>query len=301
MPSYELVIVSYRSKARIAELLANIPADQPVVVVDNASGEDDVQSLMAHRPNGRCLDGGGHGFARAANLGARTSRHEFVVFVNPDCRPLPADLGLLVKTLELNPAFASCAATMTDPAGQPEIGNGGWEPSFRRALIHAAGLHKLFPRSGLFATPRPFLPLEVDWTTGACMAVRTSTFLGLGGFDEQFFVYNEDVAFGRSVREKGLRQCLRTDVLVPHGAGGSGAPSKEMLRLRGASMAKYLRQHQPPATAAAIRAGLALGYLLRAGQQLAGGNSGRADEHLSYVRGVLTGRASVAGQEVTRA
>ncbi len=301
VPEYELVIVSYRSRSHIAELLAELPEDQPVAVVDNASGADGVQDLVENHAKARYLDGGGVGFARAANLGARTSQFEFVVFVNPDCRPAARDFSLLVRTLEQNLALASCAATMTDAQGRPEIGNGGWEPSVRRALVHAAGLHKVLPTAGLFATPRPYLPLDVDWTTGACMAVRTSTFLALGGFDEQFYVYNEDVAFGRAVREKGLRQALRTDVLVPHSAGGSGAPSMEMLRLRGASMAKYVNQHQPAGAAAAIRVCLASGYLLRAVQQLASRNPQRAREHLSYVRGVLTGRASVGGRDVTRA
>jgi GT2 family glycosyltransferase len=301
VPDYELVIVSYRSRSHVAELLANLPDDQPVVVVDNASGADGVRDIVEGRRNGRYLDGGGIGFARGANLGARTSQYEFVIFVNPDCRPASRDLSLLVQTLDLNPDLASSAATMTGGDGRPEIGCGGWEPSVRRALIHAAGLHKLLPRAGLFATPRPYLPLDVDWTTGACMAVRASTFLALGGFDEQFYVYNEDVAFGRAVREKGLRQNLRTDVLVKHGAGGSGAPSMEMLRLRGASMAKYVNQHQPPSASAVIRACLALGYLVRAAQQMAKRNPPRAREHLSYVRGVLSGRATVGGRDVTRA
>jgi N-acetylglucosaminyl-diphospho-decaprenol L-rhamnosyltransferase len=300
VPAYELVMVSYRSRDHVADLLAGLPDSQPVVVVDNSSGADGVQEVAQGRSHGRYLDGGGVGFSRAANLGARTSQYDYVIFVNPDSRPTAASLDVLVQTLERHPEYASCAATMVDADGRPEIGNGGWEPSVPRALVHAAGLHKVLPRSGLFATPRPYLPLNVDWTTGACMAVRTSTFLALGGFDEQFFVYNEDVAFGRAVREKGLSQCLRTDLLVPHSAGGSGAPSAEMLRLRGASMAKYVNQHQPPAASAVIRACLAAGYVLRFVQQLVKRNPARAREHLSYVKGVLTGRATVGGRDVTR-
>jgi GT2 family glycosyltransferase len=296
---YELVIVSYRSRAQIEGLLAGLPPDLPLVIVDNAGGQDGVRDVAERRPGGRFLDGGGNGFARAANLGARSSGHPFLIFVNPDCRPTPGDLDSLVASLVEDPGAVSSAATTVSAEGRVEIGTGGWEPGVRRALVHAVGLHKLLPRAGLFARPRPYLPLDVDWTTGACMAVRTATFLKLGGFDEQFYVYNEDVAFGRAVREQGLRQILRTDVLVPHSAGGSGAPSLEMMRLRGASMARYVSRHHPPAAAAVIRGGLIVGYLTRVAQQLAARNRPRAAEHLSYVRGVLTGRATVAGRDVT--
>jgi GT2 family glycosyltransferase len=130
------------------------------------------------------------------------------------------------------------------------------------------------------------------------MAVRLSAFLGLGCFDEQYYVYNEDMAFGRVAREKGLRQSLRTDVLVPHAAGGSGAPNLEMLRLRGASMARYVSQYNPPNTARLIRLCLALGYLTRVAEQLAARNRPRAKEHFNYVLGVLTGKATVGGKVV---
>jgi N-acetylglucosaminyl-diphospho-decaprenol L-rhamnosyltransferase len=299
VPGYELVIVSYRSRPQIEGLLAGLPADLPLVIVDNAGDQDGLTALISDRPNARYLDGGGNGFAKAANLGARTTRHEYVIFVNPDCRPSEQNLDALIATLVASPTLASSAATMTTADGDVEIGTGGWEPTLRRAVVHAIGLHKLLPEAGLFARPRPYLPVTVEWTTGACMAVRLSTFIGLGCFDERFYVYNEDVAFGRSAREKGLVQALRTDILVPHAAGGSGAPSSEMMRLRGASMARYVSQHNPPQIAYLIRISLALGYLTRVAEQLLARNRPRAREHFSYVLGVLTGRATVAGRDVT--
>ena len=300
VPGHELIVVSYRSRPQIEGLLAGLPADLPLAVVDNANGQDGLAELVATRPNSRYIDGGGNGFAKAANLGARSTEYEYVIFVNPDCRPTVTQLNTLVTTLAEAPLMASCAATMVGADGAVEIGNGGWEPTLKRALVHAAGLHKLWPEAGLFARPRPYLPISVEWTTGACMAVRVSTFVGLGCFDESFYVYNEDVAFGRSVREKHLTQSLRTDILVPHSAGGSGAPSLEMARLRGASMARYVSRHNSTRTALLIRVGLALGYLTRVAAQLPTRNLPRAREHFSYVQGVLTARATVAGRDVTR-
>ncbi|GLY31155.1 glycosyltransferase [Kineosporia sp. NBRC 101731] len=301
VPAYELIIVSYNSRSQIEGLLAGLPNDIPLAVVDNARGADGLRDLIRDRPNARYLEGAGQGFATAANLGARSSAYEYVIFVNPDTRPTVTGLETLVSQLAAEPNIASSAATTVGADGSVEIGTGGWEPTVRRAVIHSIGLHKIAPQAGLFARPRPYLPIRVDWTTGACMAVRVSTFVDLGGFDEQFFVYNEDVAFGRAVREKNMTQALRTDVLVQHAAGNSGAPSKEMLRLRGASMARYVAQHNNLQNARAIRLALTFGYGLRVLAALAKGDKSRAQEHWSYILGVTSGRASVAGRTVTRA
>ena len=299
-PAFELVVVSYKSRHQIEGLLANLPADLPIAVVDNAADADGVSELVASRKNGRYLDGGGQGFAHAANLGALTSEHDYVVFGNPDSRPSPEDYRRVVRTVAADPAVASASATMVSPDGAVELGTAGWEPTLRRALFHAAGIHKVFPRAGLFARPKPGERLTVDWTTGACMAVRRATFVALGGFDERYYVYNEDVAFGRAVRERGLRQVLLTDVLVPHASGGSGAPSLEMMRLRGASMARYVGQHNRRRTAYAIRVGLALGYVTRVVQQrFVKRDPARSREHEAYILGLLTGKAKVAGKVVT--
>ncbi|MDN5771489.1 MAG: glycosyltransferase, partial [Microlunatus sp.] len=231
----EVVLVSYRSRHHVETLLGSWPEKLPVVVVDNSANADGIATLAEGLPNLRYVSGGGQGFARAANLGAFSSQKPYVVFVNPDSRPTADHLLSLVRGLDTDRQAVSHAATVTGADGQVEIGVGGWEPSVPRLAVNAAGLHKILPRAGLFAEPRLGELVELDWTTGACMAVRTEPFRELSGFDESFFVYAEDMAFGRQARSAGWHCRLREDVVVPHGAGSSGAPSAEMLRLRGAS------------------------------------------------------------------
>ena len=244
------------------------------------------------------MEGGGQGFARAANLGARSAQRSYLVFVNPDSRPTARHLLALVTGLATDQGAAAHGGTLVDSTGSVEIGAGGWEPSVRRTAVHAWGLHKRLPTAGLFATPARGIPLDVDWVCGACLAVRAEQFVELGGFDETFFVYSEDVSFGRRARAAGLESVLRPDILVPHAAGSSGAPSTEMLRMRGASFASYVRRYHSPTRAVVMRGLFATGLLLRAVRHGIGRNWAEARLQLAMTRGLLTQRAYVGGTEV---
>jgi N-acetylglucosaminyl-diphospho-decaprenol L-rhamnosyltransferase len=294
---FELVLVSYHSRHHLEQLLASLPADLPVVIVDNADGADRVQDLV-DRPNGRYLNsGGGKGYAKAANLGVQTSTYEYVVFGNPDSRTTIAILRALVDHLRSDPSCGCCSALSVLEDGRPQLGVGGWEPTMGRVFVHAFGLHKLFPSAGIFVPPRVGEIVERGWLSGTCMAVRRDTFLRLGGWDERFFLYNEDMAFGRKVREAGLRQVIRGDLQVPHLGGGSGASasySTDMSRMRGASMASYLRQHNAAGAAAMMRGLLVTGYLLRVIQCLLTRRWGRAGGFAAYTKGLLFGGGAVA-------
>ena len=221
-----MVIVSYYSRDQLEGLFETVRDDQRIVLVDNASGADRTQDLLGGRSRGRWIDGQNSGYARAANRGALSSTAEFVVFANPDTRPSPEMWDALVKDLQDDPSLGSVAAATLDSSGQIEIGVGGWEPTPRRVLVYATGLHRLFPHAGMVARPNIGDHVELGWITGACLAVRRDVFVRLGGFDERYFVYNEDMAFGRALREAHIGQRLRTDLLVPHHKGSPGAGTR---------------------------------------------------------------------------
>jgi GT2 family glycosyltransferase len=294
----EVVLVSYRSTEHVRALLDSWPDELAVTVVDNSGPDPSMAALLEGRPGGRYLEGAGQGFARAANLGARSARRDYVVFVNPDSRPATQQLLELVRGLAADEAAAAHGGTVVDLGADAEIGAGGWEPSVRRTAVHATGLHKRLPTSGLFARPEPGQHVEVDWVCGACLAVRATQFVELGGFDETFFVYAEDISFGRRARIAGLHSVLRPDILVPHAAGSSGAPSAEMLRMRGASFASYVRRYHSPVRAVVMRALFAGGLLLRAARHSIRRNGTEVRLQLAMTRGLLTQRAYVGGTEV---
>src|SRR5205085_10576279 len=102
------------------------------------------------------------------------------------------------------------------PDGGPEIGAGGWRPPPRRALVHALGLHTRLPLAGMVVRPVRDEPVTLDWVCGAVLAMPRATFLRLGGFDERYYLYCEDMDYGLAAQDAGLRSVLRTDLAVPH-------------------------------------------------------------------------------------
>ena len=114
-------------------------------------------------------------------------------------------------------------------------------------------------------------------------------FLSVGGFDERYFIYNEDMAYGRALRGAGLRQRLRTDILVPHAGAGSGGGKTRMLQMRGASMHDYLRHHNTGSAAQAMRVVLSAGALGRWAVSRARGRAQDADDFAAFNRGLWRG------------
>lgn len=288
---YEVVLVTYHSRDQLAGLVGHARPSRPVAVVDNASGADGVPAVVDALPQGRWLDGGNRGFARSANLGARTSTAEFVVFANPDSRPTQQVWEAMIEQLRADAGLVAVGAATTGPDGSIELGVGGWEPTVRRSWVHALGLHRIAPTAGVFARPGRGEAVDLEWISGASLAVRREAFLELGGFDERYFVYNEDMALGRAIRHSGGRMALRTDLLVPHATASSGGGGTAMPQQRGASMAAYLHDHNGPIAARAMRAAFAVGMLPRIAVATLRGRRDRVRQHAAYVRGVLTHRS----------
>ena len=285
---YEVVLVAYRSAPLVAERLEALGPDVPAVVVDNFHGADGLRELVADRPHTRYLDGPGRGFASGANLAVRSSTYDAVVLVNPDSDPSVAQLDALVADLA-EPDLAAVGALITDARGRPQLGVGGWEPSARRALVQALGMHTLFPRAGLWARPAPGERIALDRVTGTCLALRTATFTAVGGFDEAFFVYSEDVDYSRRLARAGYRLALRTDLLVPHGHVASGDAPERMLRYPGASLMRDVRRRHGGLEGVTIAAALTVGSVLRAALAGARRRPAGARGHLAYARGLWFG------------
>jgi N-acetylglucosaminyl-diphospho-decaprenol L-rhamnosyltransferase len=195
-----VVIVNYESGPALLRCVEDWRSDgaTEVVIVDNGSGDGSVDGVRGRYPDVEIVVPGQNlGYGAAANRGVAATDTPTVLVCNPDLEVGPGTLATLDRALVDHPRWALVGPLIRTSAGDRY-------PSARRfpSLIDAGG-HALL---GIFAPDNRFTrsyqhheldtvkdPVEVDWVSGACFLVRRSAFEQVGGFDEAYFMYGEEV------------------------------------------------------------------------------------------------------------
>jgi N-acetylglucosaminyl-diphospho-decaprenol L-rhamnosyltransferase len=195
------VIVNFESGPTLAACVGGLRSEGlgELVVVDNGSSDGSVDRLRAEFPDVAVVDPGQNlGYGAAANRGVAATDAELVLVCNPDLEVSPGAVEVLVAALGADPHLAVVGPLIRTPEGERY-------PSARAfpSMVDAAG-HGLL---GLFAPDNRFTRAYqqddlatrqagvhgVGWVSGSCFLVRRTAFEQVGGFDEAYFMYAEDV------------------------------------------------------------------------------------------------------------
>ena len=208
-----VVIVNWNSGAQLRECLQSFAAIADdgvatrVTVVDNASTDASSEGLEAPVPLEVVRNADNRGFGAACNQGAAGSDAEFLLFLNPDTRLMPGNLAEPVRYLHSpdRERVGIVGIQLVDEDGRIAR-NTARAPTPWSMAGNSVGLDRLMPR--LF--PPHFVAewahdetRTVDQVMGAFFFVRRSLFGALGGFDERFFVYFEDLDLSVRARARG--------------------------------------------------------------------------------------------------
>lgn len=226
----DIVIVNWNAGALLAACLDSLAAADlshvsKVIVVDNGSTDGSADVTSARLPLTVVRAGRNLGFGRACNLGAAQGDAEFVLLLNPDTE-VDADAITRVVSFLRDPAQQDVGAVgirLVDRSGRAQRHCARF-PSWRTFLAESFGLAHLLP--GRF---RPVLMLEfdhletrdVDHVMGAFYCVRRAAFEVLGGFDESYFVYFEDLDLSRRLVDAGHRIRYLSEPAAYHRQGGT--------------------------------------------------------------------------------
>lgn len=215
-PLFSVIIVTYRNAATIAECLAGLAAqterDFETIVLDNASPDDSAARARRVFPDAHLIVSPRNlGFAAGNNLAARQARGRWLALLNPDAYPAPDWLAALRDATQRYPHARVFASVQID-ARCPDLFDGIGD------VMTCAGIPY---RGGYRTRCHPVPEGEVFSPCGAAMLIERALFLTMGGFDERFFCYCEDVDLGYRLRLRGEPIILAARAQVRHWGGAS--------------------------------------------------------------------------------
>lgn len=265
-PSLATVIVSYNVRIDLDSCLhalkaADLPGSHDILVVDNGSTDGTAEMLGERWPSVRVIRTGRNiGFGPANNLGVRQTQSEMVLLLNPDTVVEAAAIRTLLQALAAHPEAAAVGPRLVDAEGRPELSFGPDVSPFgelRQKRLMTRYARRL---GGAVAKVERWTraPGPRAWLTAACLLVRRDDFDAVGGFDERFFMYYEDVDFCLRLRQVGRALRFVPTATVRHLRGASAGSNRDLVRRRRESQLAYYEKHHP-AWVPLLRAYLRLG------------------------------------------
>jgi GT2 family glycosyltransferase len=264
---YDVIVVSYNQRDRLLAGLASVPsAGTRLIVVDNDSDDDSVAAVRERFPHADLVALERNvGFGAAVNRGAARGDAPYILLLNNDARLQPTALIALTSALQA-PEVVAAGPLMLGPDGQCELSINRSLSACNEArfkLVEALYRDGRGPIAGA-VRERMAHSRAVRSLSGACMLLRRDAFERVGGFDERFFLYAEDVDLCLRLRQGGGKLMYVAQAIVEHDRGASSAtdPAATALHYRRSQIAFY-RKHRGVLATSLLRAYLALRFAIK--------------------------------------
>ena len=281
-PSLSVVIVSFNSARLIGGLLTAL-AEQlnelraQIIVVDNASSDGSADLIADQYPWVNLIRSRQNlGFAAGNNLAVRQALAPVILFLNPDAIPIAGTIlrGLEQFREDKRIGLAGARLLGEDGVTQPSA---RMFPNLLQEIFVLSGLAAKYPRSKWFGhLDRTWAdadtPAHVDWVPGAFALMRTDLFKQLGGFDERYFLYYEEVDLCRRIAQAGYCVQYLPALKATHCGGASARTiegeavsqnGNQLTLWRARSGLLYYRKHHGWLTAWAVNRLERVWYALR--------------------------------------
>lgn len=250
-----VIIVNYRSWGRLSaclESLYNQGVDElECIVVDNHSDDGRLKEFITNHAQIRWVEQETNaGFASACNRGARLAKNDWLLFLNPDTVLLPGTLKKLMDRVYAEPTWKLIGIRQLNESGADTHPHGiflkwwnVWAPV--RSLERAVRGNN-FSKQYLSTEPVSY----PDWISGSFVLIRKKDFDELGGWDERFWMYYEDMDLSKRASEKGWVRVMYNQLVCTHVHGGSSridAQTKAITKTEViVSAIRYLKKYNSP-------------------------------------------------------
>ncbi|SDS38986.1 glycosyltransferase family 2 protein [Corynebacterium timonense] len=275
-----VVTVTYSPGEHLGRLVDSLGAATAgptlVVCADNGSTDGVAERLASEREGVEFLPTGGNiGYGAAINAAARRLRslreagtidERYVVVTNPDVRFRPGSIDALLACAEALPSAGAVGPRIEEEDGSAY-------PSAREVpdLVTGAGhalLSRVWPSNPFTAAYKAGADMDTQrtagWLSGACLLVRWEAFDEVGGFDERYFMYMEDIDFGDRLARAGWDNVFCPSAVIAHDQGHvAGRHSRVTVPAHHASAYRFQADRHPRWWQAPVRAALWCGLTLR--------------------------------------
>ncbi|HUC37231.1 MAG TPA: glycosyltransferase family 2 protein [Acidimicrobiales bacterium] len=225
-----VIVVTHQSAAEIAACLSSLREHggsrvDEVIVVDNASTDGTCDLVSRDHPEVRLVRGTKRqGFAANCNTGARLATGNTLFLLNPDGRVRPGAIDLLVERLDSDDSIGIVGPRLVYPDGSlqpsarrfPTVGATVIRRTPLRWLLRSSrheSRHLMLDRPGVHTATEPY---RVDWLLGAALAISSDLYTRLGGMDEGYRLYCEDIDLCWRTWEAGLEVVQVPEAVVEH-------------------------------------------------------------------------------------
>lgn len=233
-----VIIVGWNVKELLARCLQSIFATTnaafEIIVIDNASIDGTVAMVHDQFPSVRLIvNSKNNGFAKAVNQGLATATGEYCFILNPDTILPKGTLAALVGYAAAHSDVSAVAPQILLSNGRPQLHSFRKNPTIASQLLILSKLDHIFPQAKslqryYWADFDATKEQDVPQAMGAAIFIRTAIFRELGGFDERFFIWFEDVDLCYRLQQKKYRLRYVPDIQVIH-AGGQSFKKKNVL------------------------------------------------------------------------
>jgi GT2 family glycosyltransferase len=225
-----------------------------VIVVDNASQLDEsVETVRRDFPEVLLIANERNiGFAAGNNVGLKVARGRYILFLNPDTIVHEGAFDILLDWMEAHPRAGACGPKMTYPDGRLQASCRAF-PSFGAGIFRNTIFGKLWPnnpwaRGYLMQDASHDEPRQVDWLSGSALLVRRTALDEItsrnGAWDEEYFMYCEDVDLCYRLKEKGWERWYIPAAHITHRIGASSDWAQgAMIRQHHGSMLRFYFKH----------------------------------------------------------
>lgn len=238
-----IIIVNFNARQLLKDCLNSIFSQKggefEVWVVDNASSDGSVEMVEKDFPQVKLIKNRENlGFARANNLAFKKAQGRFLFLLNPDTIIKDQTLAKVVNFMRENPQVGVCGVKIFNPDGsfQPSVGK--FYNLFNAFLMLFGGEKLGFLRSS------PVQIKEVDWASGAALMVRKEVLDKAGFFDENFFMYMEEVEWCFRIKKAGFKIIFYPETEITHYVRRSGTKSEAIWGIY-KGLIYFYQKHKP--------------------------------------------------------